>query len=187
MLIGFIGSHGTGKTTTAKEYAAMAGSTALLSSSREVHGAGLPINKEATRLTQLMITVARANQAHTYGGLPGGDYVADRTPLDSYAYTHYQIDNVWKPDPELDSLYIRQTHSLVTAAMEQYDHLFFFPVYWSAKGDDARIEDDVYQAVISDRIISLLNLGAWRYTTVPNVSPLERAHFIQATVAPAMV
>lgn len=186
MLIGFIGSHGTGKTTAAKEYTKMAGGLPLLSSSREVHGAGLPINKEATRLTQLMITVARANQAHAYGNHQGL-YVADRTPLDSYAYTHYQIDNVWNGDADLDRLYLDQTHALVHAAMEKYDKLFFFPVYWSAKGDSARIEDDVYQRIISDRIVSLLNHGAYRYETMPNVSPVERAHFIQATVSPAMV
>lgn len=181
MIIGFMGSHGTGKTSAAQAYAEISGAVPLLSSSREVHGAGLPINKEATRLTQLMITVARANQAYRYADKPT-TFVADRTPLDSYAYTEYQSTYIWEGERDLDKLYLEQTLDLVESSMKQYDKLFYFPIYWPATSDDARIEDNAYQKIIDDRIYHKAYELGLKMETIPNVAPMERAHFIQATM-----
>ena len=186
MLIGFIGSHGTGKTTTANVVAAMMKGEALTSSSREVNSSGLPINKDATRLTQLMITVARANQAHLYGGR-AGIYVADRTAFDSVAYTRYQMDNVWDQDPDLDSLYWNYSMDLALGSLKEYDKLFYFPPLEGLEDDGVRLGDRDYQMIIDDRIRSMLRQVGVGEIQVPDGSVLERAHFIQATVSPIMV
>ena len=180
MLIGFIGSHGTGKTTTAKVVADLMNGQPLLSSSREVNSTGLPINKEATRLTQLMITVARANQAHTYGNMPGV-WVADRTAFDSVAYTRYQMDNVWDYDKDLDNIYWTYTMNLALGSLKEYDKIFYFPPLPNLEDDGTRLPDREYQMIIDDRIKSLnaqIGIGA---IEVPEGSIVERAHFIQAT------
>lgn len=181
MIIGFIGSHGTGKTSTAQAYSEISGSVALLSSSREIHNAGLPINQEATMLTQLMITVARANQAYSYADRET-NFVADRTPLDSYAYTSYQIDYIWNENDDLRKIYLQQTAELVESSMKKYSHLFYFPIYWPVTKDDARKDDLAYQNVIDDRIVTYMYSLGVKPIVVPNVSPVERAHFIQASL-----
>jgi len=179
MLIGFIGSHGTGKTTTAKVVASLMDGKPLLSSSREVNASGLPINKEATRLTQLMITVARANQAHTYGSRPGL-WVADRTPFDSVAYTRYQMDNVWDHDAALDMIYWNYSMDLALGSLKEYDRLFYFPPLPVLEDDGVRLGDRDYQMIIDDRLRSLLRQIGVGEINVPDGTVLERAHFIQA-------
>jgi ABC-type oligopeptide transport system ATPase subunit len=179
MLIGFVGSHGTGKTTTAKVVAALMDGKALLSSSREVNASGLPINKEATRLTQLMITVARSNQAHTYSQRQGL-FVADRTPFDSIAYTQYQMDNIWDRDPALDKIYWDYSMELAMNSLSRYEKIFYFPPLPNLEDDGTRLAEKEYQAIIDDRIKSLLyRIGAGEIE-IPEGSVLERAHFIQA-------
>ena len=180
MLIGFVGSHGTGKTTTAKVVADLMDGTPLLSSSREVHDSGLPINKEATRLTQLMITVARANQAHLYSKYDREVFVADRTPFDSIAYTQYQIDNVWDREPDLDRLYYDYSYDLARNSLGCYDKIFYFPPLSDIEDDGTRLADKEYQMIIDDRIKSLLYRLGVGEIAVPDGSVLERAHFIQA-------
>jgi len=71
--------------------------------------------------------------------------------------------------------------------MKRYDHLFYFPVYWEATADEARKAGGTYQKIIDDRISSMIFKRAYDVTTVPNVSIVERAHFIQATLSPVMV
>jgi hypothetical protein len=179
MLIGFVGSHGTGKTSTAKVVAALMDGKPLLSSSREVNASGLPINKDATRLTQLMITVARANQAHTYSKLPGF-YVADRTPFDSIAYTRYQMDNVWDREQALDNIYWDYSMDLAVNSLSQYHKIFYFPPLHFVEDDGVRLGDRDYQMIIDDRIRSTLRQIGVGEIPVPDGTVLERAHFIQA-------
>lgn len=170
MIIGFFGSHGTGKTTTADLIADKMGCTQLTSKSREV-GEFLPINTEATHLSQLLITAGRANQAMHYSGTPGV-YVADRTPLDSLAYTAYQADNVWTDTPDI---YLNESKNLVKNTMWRYTALFYFPVTFPPEDDGVRYSDVNYQDSIDYYIRSLADELGFFYQTVPDGTAEERA------------
>jgi predicted ATPase len=170
VIIGFFGSHGTGKTTTADIVSEKTGCTALTSKSRDV-GEVMPINREASHLSQLLITTARGNQAMHYSGTPGL-HVADRTPLDSLAYTQYQIDNIW---PETHDIYINESKNLVRNTMWRYTALFYFPVTFHPEEDGTRDGDVNYQDAIDYYIRDFADELGFFYHTVPNGTAEERA------------
>jgi len=185
MYIGFIGSHGTGKTTTAEELSSMMDIPFLGSTARTASAYGLEVNQEATMMSQLLVTVSRANQV--LGGFDSKDLITDRTALDSYAYTTYQADYVWPSDSSM-RWYIDQSWRLVQNAMKKYDSLFFFPILWAPKEDGLRKTDLKYQAAIDDRLRMFIRESTLNNIVVmPPGTPTERAHFIQASVLPVMV
>lgn len=184
MLIGFMGSHGTGKTSTAHELSSITRIHFLGSTARVADQIGLAVNQEADYLSQLLVTVSRANQV-----LRAKErIITDRTPLDSLAYTTYQIDYMWKERPDYLGWYLRESRSLVEAAMERYTHLFYFPICWESEEDGLRKADPDYQRAIDDRILVLIREMNLPVVTMPNVSASERAYMIkQAVVTSTMV
>lgn len=173
MIIGFFGSHGTGKTTTAEIIAEKTGCNLLLSKSREV-GDFWPINREATETSQLLITAARANQALHYSRAPGL-FLADRTPLDSLAYSTYQSDNVWVDTPDI---YMNESFNLVKNTMRNYTALIYFPVLFDPKEDGVRDGDINYQDAIDYYIRDFADQLGIYYQTAPDGTAEERADAI---------
>jgi hypothetical protein len=173
MIIGFFGSHGTGKTTTAEIIAQKTGCNILTSKSRDV-GEFWPINREATHVSQLLITAARANQALHFSRAPGL-WLADRTPLDSLAYSTYQSDNVWGNTPDI---YLNESYNLVKNTMRNYTALFYFPVMFNPEEDGIRDGDINYQDAIDYYIRDFADTLGIYYQTVPDGTAEERADAI---------
>jgi hypothetical protein len=183
MKIGFIGSHGTGKTSTAEVLSEMTSIPFLGSTARTASALRLPVNQEASPMSQMLVTVSRANQVL---GNWGQDIITDRTPLDSHAYTTYQADYVWAA---IDAMpwYLEQSRTLVANAMLHYNFLFYFPILWELSADDVRKDDLLYQRAIDDRLIVLMREMQLPVITMPEGTSVERAHFIQAHTVPVMV
>jgi hypothetical protein len=182
MFIGFTGSHGTGKTTTAEALEKISGWSFMGSTARTAAATGLPVNKDATELSQLLVTVSRANQVLSYD--VSRTIVTDRTPLDSYAYTTYQAENMWtKDDSDLSMFwYLEQSKTLVRHSMQRYEKVFYFPVLWGPEDDGLRIQDVSYQRSIDERIRLLLQDMDIEYVKMPDGTPEERAFFIKAVL-----
>jgi hypothetical protein len=185
MLIGFIGSHGTGKTTTAEALSDITRMPMLGSTARTANAMGLPVNDKASMLSQLLVTISRANQVLESRYIAAAA-VTDRTPLDSYAYTTYQVDHVWD-QADYMQWYLDQSRQLVTYAMKQYTYLFYFPILWEPENDGVRLVDVDYQKTIDDRLIVLIRELGLNVTEMPDATPLERAHMIKHMVTPVMV
>src|SRR5690349_6185755 len=122
MKIGFTGAQGTGKTTVAEALKAHPDVTGYYfppSSARNFTSVG--INTEANPLSQILITIDRVTniQAHP-------KVITDRTAVDSWAYTEYQLMNTWRKEDIPDG-YVSITNQYVDYAMAQIDWLFYFP------------------------------------------------------------
>jgi predicted ATPase len=179
MRIGFTGSHSTGKTSVAKTIADENPFWAFVpSTARKVADAGLGVNREADHLSQMITTLSRfvdESRAHE-GGF--GYTVSDRTPLDSLAYTRYQMDNVWTGN-ELNDFYWDYSKKFVIEAMKVYDHVFYFPVgAFALTLDGLRENDESYRSDIDAIIRALLielNIDA---IIVPDGTVEERTDFV---------
>ena len=170
MIIGFFGSHGTGKTTTAELVAKKVGGTLLASKARQV-GESYPINREASPLSQFLITAGRANQALTFSRDPGW-WIADRTPLDSLAYTTYQADNVWQETPEI---YLEESLRLVENTMRYYTALVYFPPTFAPEEDGVREGSLNYQQDVDDYIKIYAGMLGLTYSKAIDGTAEERA------------
>jgi len=180
MKIGFFGSQGTGKTTTMnafKSNPSFRHYSTITSRAREASKSGLPLNTDATPLSQLLVTVSRCNEDINAGHC---NVISDRTPLDSLAYTLYSVENKWSDYYE--QFYIDTSWNLVSACMSKYDALFYFPVYWSPKSDGVRSSDKTYQEDI-DKIIrrAATSMGITSFT-MPNDSVEKRVEFIRSQI-----
>jgi deoxyadenosine/deoxycytidine kinase len=145
--IGFTGAHGTGKTTLAEALRATGKFDDWYfppSSARLLFGDG--INTDATPLSQILITMDRTNNIAGYDNV-----ITDRTAIDSWAYTEYQMITVWAPN-EVPTGYAAITNQYVDRAMNEIDLLVYFPAYWPPEGDGIRLTDPNYQLNIDDLI-----------------------------------
>jgi hypothetical protein len=178
MRIGFTGAHGTGKTTTAQRLVQilpqnwpMVPSTARLS-----QAAGFPINRDATPESQLFTMMARTSLEdkveREYGRV-----VSDRTPLDSLAYTKYQLDYMWK-DRDLQ-FYYDMSYEHTLSHMQKYDAVFYFPVLWSPVDDGVRDPSVEYQLEHNRILVRLAIHQATQLIRVPDGTVDERAQFIK--------
>lgn len=157
MRVGFCGTQGSGKTTLMKAVEKSSlGFTAVPSTARGAIQAGFKLNRDADPLSQLVTTVARcAVEDKIFRET--GKTISDRTPLDSLAYTTYQISNVWEAQP-YSTYYWSISRDLVAEHMHKYDLVVYFPPLWSPKADGVRDPDVAYQKEI-DRIILTLVEG----------------------------
>jgi deoxyadenosine/deoxycytidine kinase len=148
MRIGFVGPHGSGKTSLAKylvdEVPEFSKFIFVPSSARRLENK-VPINKEATPYSQLLITASRIADEEDLSGSGRSSLLCDRTPLDSLAYTHYQNQHVWKSQyTEM----LKTSELLVRRAMRDYDLVVYFPAYWPPENDGTRLDDVEYQKMV---------------------------------------
>jgi predicted ATPase len=179
MRVGFTGSHSTGKTSVARLVAEQNPFWAFVpSTARKVADAGLGVNREADHMSQVLTTLSRfvdESRAHEEGW---GFTVSDRTPLDSLAYTKYQIDNVWIGN-ELNSFYWDYSKKFVIEAMKVYDRVFYFPVgSFALTLDGLRENDEKYRSDIDAIIKELIVELAIPVSIVPDGSVEERTRFV---------
>ena len=147
MKIGFTGAHGTGKTALAQALKATGKFDDYFfppSSARLLFGDG--INTKATPMSQILITMDRTNNIAGYDNV-----ITDRTAIDSWAYTEYQMITVWAPN-EVPTGYAAITNQYVDRAMNDIDMLVYFPIYWAPEDDGVRLSDPDYQSNIDDLI-----------------------------------
>lgn len=180
MKIGFFGAHGTGKTALVeamREDQYFQHFSVIKSSSRAAREAGRPINQEANRLDQLLITLSRCiADLQTPGHV-----MSDRTPLDSVAYSLYQEANCWPEDP-VEEYYWETTLSLVKTVMPLYDRLYYFPIYWRPVADGVRLSDPAYQQRIDDYMRKVAKDLKVKFETVPDLSIAGRLGWIKAQI-----
>lgn len=178
MKIGFFGAQGTGKTALIEAMQAdpyFRHFNVIRSSARIAKESGRPVNKEANRLDQLLITVNRCVSDLT---VPG-DTMSDRTPLDSVAYSMYQEMYKW-PDEDVAEYFWSTTLGLVQNIMPMYDRLFYFPVYWLPVADGVRIADPDYQKEIDVLIRKAAKDLEIKYETVPDSTIGSRLGWLKA-------
>ena len=153
MRIGFTGAQGTGKTTLLRAIEkADLGFTVVPSTAREAIKAGFSLNRDADPLSQLVTTVSRVALEDNLYRITGKT-LSDRTPLDSLAYTLYQLTFVW--EKRESDYYWNISQGLVLEHMHKYDHIFYFPPYFAPKNDGVRDDDVLYQKTI-DGIIQVV-------------------------------
>lgn len=182
MRIGFTGAQGTGKTTLlrAVEENDM-GYAVVPSTAREALKAGYKLNREADPLSQLVTTVSRVALEDNLYRLHGKT-IGDRTPLDSLAYTAYQMALVWPSQMHVPGYYWNISEQLVVEHMHKYDHIFYFPPYFAPKRDGVRDGDVQYQNSIDEIIKRFLNMHDIRYHTIPDTNTQQRLSFLTKAV-----
>lgn len=181
MKIAFIGSNGTGKTSVAQEFSRRRPEFKVVgSAAREASLAGYEINKDATPLSQLLTTVARVNLEIA----AGSNYITERSSLDHLAYTlwHLKNDNLWCGDLARREYYILQSMWFARNHARNYDHVFYFPVFWKPKGDKFRSNDEIYQKEIDLIIRELLDRFSIEYAIMENESVFRRTDFIETVI-----
>lgn len=174
MRIGFIGSHGTGKTSLAKHMTEMPewrDHVFVPSGVRRISNL-VKINRDAGPYDQLLSTCARIadEELLSDGGKTGT--ISDRTPLDSLAYTAYQHHNIWTGNP---GEYMQICEGLVRQSMRTYDALVYFPVYWTPEDDGVRLVDPDYQRQVAAYCVRYLTKFKLNYYVISDASVEERA------------
>lgn len=181
MRVGFTGAQGTGKTTLLRAVEnSDLGFTVVPSTAREAVRAGFKLNRDADPLSQLVTTVSRvALEDELYRTTH--KTIGDRTPLDSLAYTCYQMHNEW-PGEKWKDYYWNISKRLVVEHMHKYDHIFYFPAYWKPKEDGVRDGDLTYQQNIDSIICGLLDTYGLEYHIMPRITTEERLAFLTKAV-----
>lgn len=186
MRIGFTGAQGTGKTTLInllEEDGSLGPITRTISPARTALSLGLLVNRDADVFSQLMVSVANINKEYMVD--PTADMIiSDRTPVDSLAYTLYQLKEVWtEMDGRLSEWYWNQLLVLSLSNMDVYDELFYFPAYFAPKSDGVRDSDREYQLDIDLTIKRLLDENDIEVHIVPDVSKEERLTWIKGVLS----
>lgn len=173
--IGFIGTGGTGKTTTAIELEKFIQEKyfpGVMRGVLEVRGlTELSINGmlgEAIFRLQKTGFDAKMNQD---GKEPRG--IFDRTLLDHFGYCLFRCS------PFIDDSVCKSMMILVKENLTKYDLLFYFPMYeWTLQGDGFR--DDSYANRLTHDIIirGLIKEMHCEIYTVPDIRVEDRIRFI---------
>lgn len=178
MKIGFVGTHGTGKTSLAEELMRrdyFNDYTFAPSSSRSL-ATRLSTGQSATPFSQLAITVARIGEEDVASLFGTRNTLSDRTPLDSLAYTRYQYENVWDQSDEEAKLCLEISVPLVQKAMRDFDAVIYFPDYgWPEENDGVRPQGVTYRREISRYCNEYLNKFKIKPYVVPNEPVDKRA------------
>jgi len=176
--IGFTGAQGTGKTSLLKRIdKADMGYTTVPSTARLAHAAGYKLNREADPISQLITTVSRVSiEDKIYRATR--QIISDRTPIDSLAYTSYQMLRHWKMDEEEMEFYWGVSEELVFEHMLKYDYVFYFPIYFPPKNDGVRDGDADYQKDIDVLIKMFLKKSNTPFATIPKGTTDERFSFL---------
>lgn len=128
-IVGVIGTQNTGKTTfitdlierfkgTENEF-----HTVGCDYRKKIEEAGLSINRNGNLQSQNIILDTLVEQLKIIEGMPDGNYITDRSPIDAYAYTLY----LYKHNPELGITPMDLVEQLdkVRDSVWKYDRLIF--------------------------------------------------------------
>jgi hypothetical protein len=152
MLIGFCGTGGTGKTTTAKLVAEKLGHADPVQSAWKVSPSqaravlqkwGITeaeqkaLEPKDTLKLQMEIWQAKADFDEQASGEKGVHYVCDRTPIDNWAYMLYRCGPA-----VTEEIYFRLTKR-TAAAMLRYAAIYLFPLCTFPSSDDG-VRDGAY-------------------------------------------
>lgn len=178
MKIGLCGSHGTGKTTLANAFVTAHPEYKLITSaSRDVRKLGYPINMDATVESQAATSMLRLAQQ-----IRGGDkFISDRTLLDSVAYNKYQLENLWSGN-ESAQFWYDTMDDISKDYIKRYDHLIYIPIHFGLVGDGVRSEDAVYQKIIDQYIVELLQDYAVEFRICPQGTIAQRLNWLESVV-----
>lgn len=128
-VVGVVGTQNTGKSTfirdlighyegTENEF-----KTVGCDYRKKIEEAGLSINRKGNLAAQKIIMDTLVEQVDIIRGLPEGNYVTDRTPIDAYAYTVY----LFRHNPELGITQadLDEMMAKVKNSMSGYDLIVF--------------------------------------------------------------
>lgn len=128
-VVGVIGTQNTGKSTfirdlighyegTENEF-----KTVGCDYRKKIEEAGLSINRKGNLAAQKIIMDTLVEQVDIIRGMPEGNYVTDRTPIDAYAYTVY----LFRHNPELGITQadLDEMMAKVKKSMSGYDLIVF--------------------------------------------------------------
>lgn len=178
--IGFTGTHCTGKTSVAREFAKRYAMTLVTSASRRVNEIGYGINDEATCESQAATSMARlADQVSA-----GDRFISDRTLLDSMAYNKWQLDNVW-PEGEQTQFWYDTMDTITRKQMRFYDYLIYVPITFPIVSDGVRAEDNAYQRDIDQLVLEFLGEYQLSYYYMPAGTVEERVDWLARLTNPA--
>ena len=128
-VVGVIGTQNTGKSTFIKDLlerlkgTPMEFKTVGCDYREKIRQAGLKINRDGNLECQKIIFDTLVEQLDVIDGMPSGNYITDRSPMDAYVYTEY----LFRHRPELG---IRQSDmdemfDRLQQNMDRYDRIVF--------------------------------------------------------------
>ena len=128
-VVGVIGTQNTGKSTFIKDILDFYHSTPRQFQTvgcdyrKKVEEAGLQINRKGNLEAQKIICDTLIEQIDIIRSMPDGNYITDRSPIDSYVYTKY----LFKHNPELGIKQSDMDEMLmkVKGSLGGYDRLIF--------------------------------------------------------------
>lgn len=176
--IGFIATHGTGKTTLAWDIAAQLNKSALDPSVRVIdelstlaRERGIPIDKTTTLEAQAWI-LTRQVSAELGAAIYNYDVaICDRTVFDNYCYMKRKVG---------DNQHYLQ-FALGHAQQHPYNKLYYLPIT-EKLAPKKRDADPTFQAEIDSIIKKFLADYNITYTSLPLVPPKERNEWVNIVV-----
>jgi hypothetical protein len=168
MRIGFAGAQCSGKTTQATLLSERDGFIAVPSASRLAANMGVPVNREGTLSTQLVIIGKIESQQYEY---KQSHLVWERTHVDALAYS--QTCDLWG----IEEHYLICHRALAKAQIVNYfDIVFYFPAYELStfKGetvDGVRDVEPAYRQRVATIIKNELDMIGKPYFVVPEGDP----------------
>lgn len=145
MRIGITGSHGTGKTTLAKELGDSLrwNHLPLIEERARIFAdKGLAMNQHASFDTQLLMLLDQTGEENAHSFVNG--FISDRILVDYLVYSQLLHNPPTKHT-------LKCTEELVGKLLvDRYDAIFFLPICFDLKGDNLRPNDRVYQTEVED-------------------------------------
>jgi predicted ATPase len=172
MKINTVGAQGTGKTTFCQALQRRVGGVFIPSTAREALKYGYKLNYEADPISQLLTTVSRI-AAETDADNTHKLIISDRTPVDSLAYTKYQIDHVWDAEDGND-FYWKVSRDIVRQHMVNAGYTIYVPITFAIHDDGVRSPDLAYQKAIDENVRELLDELQVKHLVMPAGSVQER-------------
>lgn len=180
MRVGFCGAGGTGKTTTAELLKDKLGLPFIPSVARDIFK-----RRGLTEASQRAMTVAEkldlqdelfTAREKQIKENPNGIY--DRTSIDNLAYC------TWRCEEGMSEQYLRDKLDRCKASCDLFDHIFYFPLYSSAKWQTQNNQDgfreDHYTGrfIIDSLVLGIIERMGIRATWVENGPTQDRAEFV---------
>jgi hypothetical protein len=177
MKIYLCGAQGTGKTTILNElrqFSLFKDFKFLTEVSRNLNlQHNIPINKESTNETQLLIY-----NKYLELFLLNDDFISDRSLIDVLSYTNY----FYKTLDKIDRWVIEIQNEIFNNLKNKIDGIYFyFPIEFEVKKDKHRSDDSIYQAKIDNNILSYLSYYQIPYIEVKGTIK-ERTEIILANI-----